>query len=161
MANKNPQQKDSDLVSIGRSLSDAFSEVQEQIRERAYQLFLDRDSGQGNPVSDWLEAQAEFVTPVELVLKEQKKNIVVEGDLKGFSPQEIEIDVGGDELRVFGSHTQTEKNRQSGTSQSSSQSAYFYQALSLPCAIDADKCTATLLKNGKLKITLPKSPEAK
>lgn len=161
MTSKNPPQKDSSLVSLGQTLSDAFSAVQEQIRKRAYQLFLDRDSGQGDPVSDWLEAQTEFVTRVELVLKDQKKNIVVEGDLKGYSPQEIEIAVGGDDLQVFGSHTQTETSEKSGASQSSSESAYFYQALSLPCAIDADNCTATLFKNGKLKITLPKIPEAK
>lgn len=157
MASNNPPQKSSDLVSIGQKLSDAFSEVQEKIRERAYHIFLEREFEQGDPVSDWLEAQTEFLTPVELLLKDQKKNIVVEGDLKGFSPQEIEIDVGGGELQVFGSHTQTETGKKSGVNQSSSESAYFYQALSLPCAIDEDKCTATLFKNGKLKITLPKS----
>lgn len=144
-----------------QKLSDAFERAQERIRERAYHIFQQREPGQGDSTGDWLEAQLQVLAPVELDLKDQKKNIVVEGSLKGFSPQEIEIDVGADELRVFGSHTQSETSAASGGKQAKSESAYFYQCLPLPCEVEAKKCTATLYKNGKLKITLPKKEVGK
>ena len=79
-------------ISIVNRLSEAFTRVQEKIRERAYLNFLDREPGQGDSVDDWLNAQWEVLTRVNLVVKEQKKNIVVEADLKGFSPKEIEVE---------------------------------------------------------------------
>lgn len=156
MASKTTPKQDSVPVRVGGSLSDAFKQLQERIRERAYHIFANREGDAGDPVADWLDAQAQLVTPVELVVKEQKKNILVEGKLKGFSPKEIEIDVGGDELRVFGSHTESKSSGKAGATETRSESSHFYQAIVLPCAVDPDRCKAKLFKNGKLSITLPK-----
>ena len=137
-------------------LGTAFEQLEESIRERAYHIFRQREPQGGDSTSDWLQAQMELLNPMELEVKEQKKTLVVEGTLQGFSPKEIEIEVGGDQLRVFGSHTGPASSGASGGKESS----YFFQSLSLPCEVDADKCTAKLHKNGKLKITLPRvAPE--
>jgi Protein of unknown function (DUF2934) len=82
-------------IRISNRLSEAYSEFQEQVRERAYQLSLLRDPAQGNPMKDWLEAQAELSELVHLEVKEQKKNTVVELTRKDFTPQEIEFEVTG------------------------------------------------------------------
>ena len=160
MAASKPEQQDSTPVRIGNRLSETFDQVEERIRDLAYQIFRGRDTDAGNSMTDWLEAQMQVLTPVELVVKDQKKNLVVEGNLKGFTPKEIEIDVGGGQLRVFGTHTESKKSGKGGSSQTSSESAYFFQAVPLPCPVDEAKSQARLLKNGKLTITLPKkSPE--
>lgn len=151
---KSPQEPVS--TQIVHKLSRAFEQAQQRVREGAYHIFQQRDPAQGDATSDWLEAQMQVFTPVELELKDQKKNIVVEGNLQGFFPKDIEIEVSGAELRVFGSHTDSETSSTAVSQQAKSESSYFYQCLPLPCAVEAQKCSATLYKNGKLKITLPK-----
>jgi HSP20 family molecular chaperone IbpA len=152
------EQDDFPVIRIGRTLSEAFNRLEEQIRERAYHIFLGRGDFPGDPVGDWLDAQRELVSPVEFTVKEQKKNIVVEADLKGFTADEIEIEVEGDTLKIFGSHTDTtggekKKGREEGEATTS---RHFYQFMTLPAAVDLDDTHAKLFKNGKLKITLPR-----
>lgn len=143
-------------VRVGKKLGESFQRVEGRIRELAYQIFQGREPGEGDPMSDWLEAQARVLTPLELVVKNQRKCLVVECDLKGFAPEEIEIEVGAADLRVFGTHTLTKSRKKRGTTRESSQTVHFYQAVTLPCEVESATCEAKLQKNGKLKITLPK-----
>lgn len=148
---------ESTAITIGEKFSDIFAEVQDKIRERAYQHFLARDPDRDDSMADWLQAQWEVLSPVKLEVKEQKRNIVVEADLKGFSPREIEIEVEGETLSVFGSHTETSGGKKGGANETSSESTYFYESVRLPCAVDSSKSHAKLFKNGKLKVTLPRA----
>ena len=143
-------------IRIGSKLSKAFERMEEKIRERAYQIFKGRAPSEGDSMTDWLEARLQVLAPIDLVVKDQKKNVVVEGNLKEFSPKEIEVEVGANDLRVFGLHTESTTGKKRGSTQSSSRTVYFYQAVPLPCEVDMDGSQAKLLKNGKLKITLPK-----
>jgi HSP20 family molecular chaperone IbpA len=152
---KKPQQEPVSLR-IVHKLSEAYERAQERVREHAYHIFEQRGPGEGDSTSDWLEAQMHVLSPLEMELKEQKKNIVVEGSLQGFSPKDIEIEVGDSQLRVFGSHTGTETSAEPGNEQTRTESACFYQCLPLPCEVEIEKCSARLYKNGKLKITLPR-----
>jgi HSP20 family molecular chaperone IbpA len=148
-------------IRIDRTLGEAFDRLEEQIRERAYHIFLGRGGFPDDPVADWLDAQQELVSPIEFTVKEQKKNIVVEADLKGFNAAEIEIEVEGDTLKVFGSHTEsTEGGNNNGNKKADkTSSTHFYQSMTLPAEVNLDETQARLFKNGKLKITLPrKSP---
>ena len=147
------------IIRIDRSLSEAFDRLEAQIRERAYHIFQGRGGFPGDPVADWLDAQRELVSPVEFTVKEQKKNIVVEADLKGFTSDEVEIQVEGNTLKVFGSHTDAgggKKDKGKKTEPSSTSAVHFYQSMTLPAAVDLDETHAKLFKNGKLKITLPR-----
>jgi len=143
-------------IHISNRLSEAFSQFQEQVRERAYQLSLLRDPAQGNPMTDWLEAQAELSELVHLEVKEQKKNTVVELTLRGFAPEEIEIEVMGNVLKIFGSHSETTRKKKSGVASSTSKTQSFFQSVPLNAPVDVDHSHAKLLKNGKLKVVLPK-----
>ena len=75
----------------------------------------------------WLHAQSEMLTPIELQVKEHKKNIVVEGNLKGFSPVEIKIEVEGDVLKVFGSHSESALKEENDAAESVSESVAKYK----------------------------------
>jgi HSP20 family molecular chaperone IbpA len=143
-------------IRLGERLGAAFEQLQEEIRERAYSIFLDREPGSGDSMADWLQAQSELLAPIELEVKEQKKNLVAECNLKGFSPEEIEIEVENNILKVFGCHRETRERKREGGTESSSETVYFFQSAQLPAAVDLDKSHATLLKNGKLKVTLPR-----
>jgi len=143
-------------IHISNRLSEAFSQFQERVRERAYQLSQRRDPAQGNPMTDWLEAQAELSELVHLEVKEQKKNTVVELTLRDFAPQEIEIEVAGNVLQIFGSHSETSSQKKTGGGGSISKTQSFFQSVPLNAPVDLDHSHATLLKNGKLKVILPK-----
>jgi HSP20 family molecular chaperone IbpA len=156
MASPKAPQTDSTVVSIGTRLGKAFDNAEARIRELAYQLFLGRDPDEGDAVTDWFDAQMRVLTPIDLQVKDQKKNVVAEAMLTGFSPEEIEVEVSDAGLKVFGSHTQSNTEKRKGKTSSSSETVYFYQAVPLPCEVDVAASEATLLKNGKLKITLPK-----
>ena len=156
MASPKAPQADSTVVRMGTKLGKAFDKAEARIRELAYQLFLGRDPDEGDAVADWLDAQMRVLTPIDLEVKEQKKNVVVEAILAGFSPEEIEVEVSDAGLKVFGSHTQSSTDTKKGKTSSSSETVYFFQAVPLPCEVDVAASEATLLKNGKLKITLPK-----
>ena len=143
-------------IHISNRLSEAFSQFQEQIRERAYQLSLLRDPALGNPMTDWLEAQAELSESVHLEVKEQKKNTVVEVTLKDFAPQEIEIEVAGNVLQIFGSHSETTRQKKADEAGSTSRTQSFFQSVPLNAPVDLDHSHAKLLKNGKLKVVLSK-----
>lgn len=159
MATSKSAQQDTSIVRIVDKLSEAFHQLQTDIRERAYHLFLQRGAHEGDPDADWLSAQAQLVTPLDMVLKEQKKNFVVEGNLKGFSPREIEIEVGLDELRIFGVHDGLQQADHRG--EGSYHTRFFYRAMPLPPGIDPQGCTARLYKNGKLSISLPRQSPLK
>ncbi len=144
-------------VLFSNRLSEAFDRLDQQIRERAYQIFLDRGDEPGDSMADWLQAQSEMLKPVELELKDQKGSVVAECNLTGFSPEEIEIEVENGVLKVFGSHRESSTQRVAGGTESRSESLYFFQSAQLPADIDLDAAHAKLFKNGKLKVTLPKA----
>jgi len=143
-------------IRVGGGLGEAFDRLQETIRERAYHIFLHRDEDGGNPLADWFAAQSELLTPIELVIKEQKKNLVAECNLKGFSPEDIEIEVENGVLKVFGSHSQSSSEEKDGATTSRSESVYFFQSAQLPAEVNLDESHAKLFKNGKLQVTLPR-----
>ncbi len=161
MASVNSQQANPTPVRIGNKLSAAFEQIEERIQERAYQIFQKRAPDEGDSMTDWLDAQMQVLAPIDLVVNEQKKNVVVEGNLKGFSPKEIEVEIGAEDLKVFGLHTESTTGKKRGATQSSSKTVHFYQAIPLPCEVDIDGSQATLLKNGKLRIKLPKKAKSK
>jgi HSP20 family molecular chaperone IbpA len=143
-------------IHISNQLSEAFSQFQEQVRARAYQLSLLRDPAEGSPMTDWLEAQAELSELVQLEVKEQKKNTVVELTLRNFAPQEIEIELAGNVLQIFGSHSETTRQKKTSGGGCTSKTQSFFQSVPLNAPVDIDHSHAKLLKNGKLKVVLPK-----
>jgi HSP20 family molecular chaperone IbpA len=144
-------------IRISSKLSKSFQALEDSIRERAYQLFLNREVESDDSMGDWLRAQEELLTPVALDIKEQKTSVVAQCDLSGFSAEEIEVEVDEGVLKVFGKHLESSTAKEQGRETTTSTSAHFFQSAPLPCPVKADKATVKLFKNGKLKVTLPKA----
>jgi len=143
-------------VHIGTNLGAAFERLEARIRERAYELFTGREPEAGDPMTDWLNAEMELLTPVDLTVKERKHYVQVEGHLKGFKPADIEVEVAPGELRVCGTHEESARSEKKGVARSSRNCVHFLQVVPLPCDVELDGSEARLLKNGKLSIKLPK-----
>lgn len=144
------------VVHVHDSISNNFHKIEDMIRERAYYNFLNRDLFDGDSLTDWLQARSEILSDVDLQLKDNKKNIVVEGGVKGYTPEEIDIEVCDDELRISGSHKETSTSKENGKTESISKTKYFYQSIQLPAAVNEDKIQVKSTKSGTLKLTLPK-----
>jgi len=148
-------------VRLSNKLSKAYHQLEEQIRERAYHLSLCRDAGREDPVADWLEAEAQLLAPFPVAVKEQRNNTVVEVKTRGFTPKEIEVEVVGNVLRIFGSHSETTTQKKKTGNQSTSKAHAFFRSVPLAAPVDLEHSHAKLLKNGTLKVVMPKKPEGK
>lgn len=91
---------------------------------------------------------------------EEGDNIVVEADLPGVKPENVDIQVHGDQLLI---------NAQSGTSEEREEQQYFRReravrrytrAITLPTTVKANQAEASF-ENGCLTIRLPRSEESR
>ena len=151
-----PKPEETSTVRISDRFSGAFHKFQDQIRERAFLLYLNRKNGEENLLEDWLDAQSELSNPIHLKVKAHKKNCVVQGVLKDFYPSEVEVKVNNNLLQVFGPHVETESSRKSENNGTTANRLTFFQSLPMPTEVDVNKCHAKLLKNREIKVTLPK-----
>ena len=87
-------------------------------------------------------------------LEDRDNEFVVEAELPGFEPDEIELKVSGNVLSVRAQH----KEEESAEEGSSYRFGEYYRTVTLPQGIDAEKIDATY-HSGVLEIHLPKSPE--
>jgi len=146
-------------VRVGNRLGDAFSQLEETIRQRAYELSQFRAPDGRDPVADWLEAESQILEPVDLEVKNHKKNTVVEVKLKDFTPEEIEIEVADNTLRIFGSHRETTTKKHKKGEESTTKTQSFFRSVPLDIPVDLDHSHAKILKNGKLKVVLSRKLE--
>lgn len=119
------------------------------------------------PLHGWAAAGVRSRFPAVNV-SENDEAIVIEAELPGLGPDEVDVSVHGDELVLRG-------NRSRGSAEASDDDAAastavwhrrergtgsFERRLSLPVAIDADRVEAELF-DGVLQVTCPKAAEAK
>jgi len=103
------------------------------------------------------EGAAEGEAVPSLDLSETDGEVQLTVDVPGMKPEEIDIEVTGQTVRIRGEHKE-EKGRTFHWIERRSGS--FFRSVDLPCAVNDDKVVAEY-KDGVLKVTLPKSEEAK
>lgn len=91
---------------------------------------------------------------------ETENNVVAEIAVAGINKDDINITVSGDTLTVSGETKKEEETEKREYYQKQLRYGNFAQSLILPSTVQADKAKANF-KNGILKITIPKSEEAK
>jgi len=100
--------------------------------------------------------------PVPADLSETPQNVEVELDLPGINPADIDIQVQGNTLSIQGERKEPirEEEPQRDYLCVERRSGSFSRSLTLPCAVDEETATAEY-RDGVLKITLPKSEQAR
>jgi len=144
------------IVHSGDAAFNAFSRLQERIREQAYRLFEGRGRALGDPMSDWLEAERQLLADVDLRMSDDEEAVAIEGEVKGFKPEEIEVQAKDGVLKVCGMHSEKSSSKEGDTESSSSKSMNFYHSFTLPDSVDTDKLEVSI-KKGKLKAVIPKA----
>jgi len=95
-----------------------------------------------------------------LDVSETKNNIVVKAEAPGIDPKDIDISLTGDVLTIKGEKRQEKEEKDENYHRVERSYGVFARSVRLPLEVQSDKIEASY-KNGILKITLPKSEEAK
>jgi len=95
-----------------------------------------------------------------LEMSETKDNIVVKAEVPGMEPKDIDISLTGDVLTIKGEKKQEKEEKDEDYHRAERSYGAFTRSVRLPQEVQSDKIEANY-RNGVLKITLPKSEEAK
>lgn len=152
------KKKQNNLPNIyrGDGFFETFEQLQNKIRDRAFEIFQSRPDDEGDEMSDWLTAESDVLTQIALDFREENDQYVIEGDVPGFEPDEIDIHVEDHALIVGGSHRVEESKKTNSGEMSSSSEINFFRRMSLPDDADSAELDA-IVKDGKLRVVLPKS----
>lgn len=99
-----------------------------------------------------------------LDLRETDDEYIVEAEMPGVKPDDIEVTLEGNTLLIRGNfHKETEQKETDGGKTGryilrERESATYARAITLPGSVEADKVTSRF-ENGELQITLPKAAE--
>jgi HSP20 family protein len=114
---------------------------------------LDQMFGQTNEQSDSAIATCAWVPAVDI--KEETQQFVIEADIPGVEPKDIEISMENGVLTLKGDRQSITQNDSQNYKRVERTYGSFYRRFSLPDTADPEKVTASG-KNGVLQITLPK-----
>jgi HSP20 family protein len=141
--------KDNDTFSI-------FNQIQKSIQERAYNIFHDRDTDSGDALTDWLKAESEVLTDIDMTLKDKKDQVVIEGKLDKFLPEDIEIKAQDGKFTICGIHSEKSSSEKKGVTRKTSTQSSFYRSFALPDSVDTEKMEVKV-KSGKFTANIPKT----
>lgn len=91
---------------------------------------------------------------------EDKDNVYVETPLAGVDPENVEITVENDVLSIKGEIKKESEVEEKNYYRKEIRSGSFFRSVAMPAHVLSDKAEASS-KDGLLKITIPKAPEAK
>jgi len=129
---------------------DPFRSLQEEMDEMLGR-FSERWTGEGG--------LAEMRMP-SLDLSETDGEVQLTVDVPGMKPEEIDIEVTGQTVRIRGEHKEEKEEKGRTYHRIERRSGSVFRSVELPCAVNEDKVVAEY-KDGVLKVILPKSEEAK
>ena len=112
-----------------------------------------------NLLKDFSSPQlASFSFSPSVDVYEKDNNLVVEVDLPGFRPEDIEIEIKNNHLIIKGEVKEEKEQKEKNFWQKERRYGKIQRTIKLPLAVDEEKAEAGF-KNGVLKIILPKKEE--
>ena len=140
----------------GDDIFSSFNQIQKSIQERAYNIFHDRDTDSGDALTDWLKAESEVLTDINMTLKDKKDQVVIEGKIDKFLPEDIEIKAQDGAFTICGIHSEKSSSEKKGVARKTSTQSNFYRSFTLPDSVDTEKMEVKV-KSGKFTAKIPKT----
>ncbi len=141
------------------NMAKRINEVFESISRRAYELFEGNGRTDGHHLENWFSAENELLHPVHVRMTESEDGLEITAEVPGFNEKELEISVEPNRVVITGARESAKEEKKGKAIYTESCSNQIMRIISLPAEVNADKTTA-VLKNGVLKLTLPKSAKA-
>ena len=95
-----------------------------------------------------------------LDVSETKNDLVVKAEIPGIDPKDIDISLANEMLTIKGEKKQEKEEQEENYHLAERSYGSFARTIRLPREVQSDKISASY-RNGILKVTLPKSEEAK
>lgn len=106
------------------------------------------------------ELSAARAFPMDIRESDDKQQYILEANVAGFKPEEIEITSSGDTITIHAAKKGEEKTEKAGYVRRERYVGEMSRTVTLPSHIDADKIQATC-DQGVLTLRIPKAEEAK
>ena len=132
-----------------------------------------RDLIRWNPIFDSLDGAEQIFNDLLPVLRsdqnsfvpaidmyEDKDNIIIETQLAGIKPEDVQISIDNDILCIKGESEHKSEVDEKNYYRKEIRRGSFYRSVQLPAHMQGDKAKA-IAEDGVLKIVIPKAPEAK
>ena len=123
--------------------------------------FLDSFEDMDKMFSEFMPAksgQAGFVPAVDMY--EDKDNVIVETQLAGIDPENVDISIENDVLCIKGKSEKKSEVEDNNYYRKEIRRGSFYRSIPLPTRVRGDKAEA-IAEDGVLKISIPKAMETK
>lgn len=150
-----PSTSQSPLKVEAEKILQRIRELSDSIARRAYGLFEGRGCSEGHDLEDWIQAESEFLRPIQLELAEEHDRLILSAEVPGFSAEEINVAVEPNRVLLHGRREVITDEKSGSTGLSECSSEEFCSSLGLSHEVDPADATATL-KDGVLKLILPK-----
>jgi HSP20 family protein len=143
-------------IKLHRSTEDSLKrnldQIRERIRQRAHTFFQTRGGRIGSALDDWLMAERETLWRPPIEVSQQDGRIVVEADVAGLEPDEIDLQVTPETLLITAEarHVHTEAKGQVHVCEFAP--GPLFRTVALPAPIDPAGVKAKC-RNGLLTIT--------
>jgi len=82
-------------IQFVESVENDVAEMQERIRERAHQIFVERGSRDGSDLEDWLSAENELIWKPAVSVSEHEDEFVADLDTWELTADQLEIKAAG------------------------------------------------------------------
>jgi HSP20 family protein len=119
--------------------------------DRLWDSFFERPGRRTDKQGEWYPS---------LDVAETKNDLVIKAEVPGMEPKDIDISLSNGILTIKGEKKQEREEKEEDYHLVERSYGSFTRSIQLPREIQSDKISASY-KNGVLKITLPKSEEAK
>ncbi len=137
------------------SLAERMDRIYDAISRRAYELFEREGRVDGDDVRHWLQAESEFLLPVQVKLEESDSQFLVRAEVPGFTAGDLEVNVEARRVTIAGKRESKKETKEGESIYSEESSDEIFRAVELPSAVVTTKVTATL-RDGILEIQIPK-----
>ena len=153
---------------IPQSWRESFSELKEDIGQKVEHWLgrlkpeERREAEQELALSDFWQRPFDFSLGQPRVnLEEDDDTLIVTAEIPGLRKEDLHIDLDGRQLTIYGQKEESIEKKSKGRAHFSElRFGAFTRVLTLPCEVDRDKVKAKY-RRGVLKLTLPKTEEAK
>ncbi len=133
--------------------------IYDSIARRAYEIFDGNGRITGRELADWFQAEVEFLHPLHIGISESPEAVTVRGEVPGFKPNDLEINVEPHRVTITGTRETKQESKTKETIYSETCSNQILRVLDLPAAVDPSKVKATL-KEGVVQLDMPKAAPA-
>jgi HSP20 family protein len=142
-----------------QALFDRMSRIHDEIARRAFDLFQ-QDGLSGRDLENWFNAEEQLVHPVHVNINETDTALLVQAEVPGFEPSDIEISLEPTRLTISGKKESNQERQNKGkVIYRELCSSEMLRVIDLPAEVDPER-TKAILKNGVLELEMPKTQRA-